>query len=185
MNDKKDNFALILYTCSERGPKSPFLLGINLEELKKNITDLVNSHIDDRDDLFLVDVLIKGHEGSRKVTVLIDSDDGINIDECAHLSRKLAIDLDEQELIKGKYLLEVSSPGIDFPLTMTRQYLKNIKRKVRVKLKDGNTIDGNLLEATNSEIRIDREMKVKNKVVFEEEIIPLQKVDQTNVLVTF
>jgi len=170
---------------NERGPESPFLLGNKLKTIKEKIIEITSGHIDDQKDLFVVDVVIAGHEGSRKISVLIDGDQGVNISEYARISRKLSNDLEEMDLIKGKYVLEVSSPGVDYPLSSARQYQKNIDRMIKVKKTDGGIVKGKLLGVSENTIFIDREEKIKNKVVLEKEEIPFEKIDQTNVLVTF
>jgi len=156
-----------------------------LETIKEKIIEIISGHIDDQEDLFVVDVLITGHEGSRKISVLIDGDQGVNINEYARISRKLSSDLEEMDLIKGKYILEVSSPGVDYPLSSSRQYQKNIDRMISVKKKDGEIVQGKLISVSENTIHINGESKIKNKVVLKEEEIPFEKIDQTKVLVTF
>jgi len=67
------------------------------------------------DQYFLVDVITKGNRGSQKIIVLVDGDDGISVDVCSRISRSLSRELDELDFVEGKYTLEVSSPGIDYP----------------------------------------------------------------------
>jgi ribosome maturation factor RimP len=81
---------------------------------------------------FPVEVSVK-HDGRGKlVRVLIDTDAGIKIDECAEVSRELGRHLDASGVIESSYRLEVSSPGIDQPLKLLRQYAKNIGRRYKV-----------------------------------------------------
>ena len=60
--------------------------------------------------------LLRGNVGNQKVLVLIDGDEGVNIDDCSKISRKVGPILEEGDFMPGKYLLEVSSPGLDHPL---------------------------------------------------------------------
>ena len=105
-------------------------------------------------DCFLVDIIIKPSKVSQKVTILVDSDEGITIQQCTSISRRLAKQLEELEVFAEAYTLEVSSPGLDQPLVLARQYQKNIGRNLKVTLKDGQVLQGNLVEATQSEIEL-------------------------------
>ncbi len=93
---------------------------------------------------YLVDCIVRGERGTRVVEVFIDSDTGITTELCASISRDLGTQLDANDIIPGRYRLEVSSPGLDRPLKLYRQYLKNIGRTLKVKY----TIDGTTVIAT-------------------------------------
>ena len=81
---------------------------------------------------FLVDVAVRGERGSSVVEVFIDTDRGITADQCAFVSRRLSSDLDRLNLIPGRYRIEVSSPGLDRPLKLPRQFARNLGRHLRV-----------------------------------------------------
>src|SRR3546814_11330188 len=86
--------------------------------------------------------------------VLVDGDQGISIQGCAAISRYVGFQLEENDAIAHAYRLEVSSPGIDRPLTMARQYRKNIGRSVQVSMQDNVTKTGKLLEVADNAITI-------------------------------
>lgn len=77
---------------------------------------------------FLVSHAERTERGRKVIQVFIDTDEGISIAQCADLSRELASKLDELNAIQEPYELEVSSPGIEKPLTLLRQYKKNVGR---------------------------------------------------------
>jgi ribosome maturation factor RimP len=81
---------------------------------------------------FLVDLSIRNERGGKLLQAFVDTDKGITIEECASISRDLAQELDRGDVIQGAYRLEVSSPGIDKPLLMLRQYRKNVGRRFKV-----------------------------------------------------
>jgi len=81
---------------------------------------------------FLVDVNIRGEKGSSVIEIYVDTDNGITADECAQVSRAIALELDQRSLIAGRYRLEVSSPGLDRPMKSVRQYRKNVGRRVSI-----------------------------------------------------
>jgi ribosome maturation factor RimP len=83
-------------------------------------------------DLFVVDVLVRGTEGNRVVEVFADSEGGAGIDDLTALSRRLSFALDADDVIPGKYRLDVSSPGADRPLVLSRQYPRHVGRTLRV-----------------------------------------------------
>lgn len=91
-------------------------------------------------DLFIVDIVYKPH----KLEVFLDSDTRLDLDLCAQISRWLGNKIEEQNLIEESYHLEVSSAGLDKPLKLHRQYLKNIGREVKVVLLDGKILEGQL-----------------------------------------
>ncbi|ERP32149.1 ribosome maturation factor RimP [Chitinivibrio alkaliphilus] len=74
--------------------------------------------------------------GSRTLRVLADSPDGITLDRCAEISRAISAYLDEVEFGTTPYTLEVSSPGVDRPLTTHGDFARNIGRDVRIRLKE-------------------------------------------------
>lgn len=96
--------------------------------------------------LYIVDIQVVGRQGGRiKVTILLDSDTGITIDECASISRRLGGQMDELNFFgESPFTLEVSSPGVDFPLTFPRQYIRNVGRQLTVTLLDGGIRRGRL-----------------------------------------
>ena len=105
-------------------------------ELKEHITKLAQEFLPD-DSYYLVEVVIKGSEARQKVLVLIDGDNGVNIDVCASISRQIGHNLEETETIAKAYTLEVSSPGVDHPLLSIRQYQGRIGKRLKITLKTG------------------------------------------------
>lgn len=132
---------------------------------------------------FVVDVSVLKHKPT-KITVFVDGDKGISIDDCATLSRLLAEQLDEQDLIKEAYTLEVSTPGIDHPLKLKRQYRANIGRNVKVQLTDKELLRGKLLHADEEKITLETQNKEKNKGLINREIL-FTDIEKTIVTVSF
>jgi ribosome maturation factor RimP len=84
--------------------------------------------------------------GKRKILrIFIDKNGGVNVEDCASVSRCLSEELDKEEnlsVIEGAYTIEVSSPGLDRPLKTKRDFERNVGRKVRIIQNDGKTIRG-------------------------------------------
>lgn len=120
------------------------------------IAHLLQPYLND-DTFYIVDIQVAGRRGGRiKVTILLDSDTGISIDECATISRQLGNDMEEQHLFDdAPFTLEVSSPGVDFPLTFARQYKRNIGRQLAVTLANGEQHRGTLVSADDAGIVLD------------------------------
>lgn len=94
--------------------------------------------------VFVVDVEFK--PGGGKLLVLIDSDGPLTIEQCRALNRHLSNKLDEADYGETPYTLEVSSPGVDRPLLLARQYQKHIGRELKITLKAKTELLGRLLE---------------------------------------
>jgi ribosome maturation factor RimP len=133
---------------------------------------------------FLVDVIVKGHKSAQKVLVVIDGDQGVTIDDCANLSRELSKVFDDLHLFEESYLLEVSTPGLDHPLKLKRQYFKNIGRKIKVTTFQG-TDEGKLMSVDDEKITLEKELgsgKQKETKLID---IAFTDIDKTFVLVSF
>ncbi|GIV59125.1 ribosome maturation factor RimP [Rhodocaloribacter litoris] len=107
---------------------------------------------------FIVEVRVRGRKGARVVEVFLDSDGPLGVDELARLSREIGFLLDVEELFDGRYHLNVSSPGLDRPLSLPRQYRKNVGRLLRVRYRAGDAVhslQGKLKSADDDGIEID------------------------------
>ena len=140
--------------------------------------------------IFVVDIIIKPSKVSQKISILVDSDEGITIQECTSISRRLAKQLEELEVFTEAYTLEVSSPGLDQPLILPRQYRKNVGRNLKVTLKTGDIVSGKLAEASDEIIRIILpEPKKKPKVPVDptllEKTIDMEMISKAMVEISF
>ena len=114
----------------------------------------------DQPQYFLVDLKIKP---TNNIKLFLDGDQGITIEKCISINRALYKQLEETGLFPNDdFSLEVSSPGLDEPLKLHRQYLKNKGRLVEILLKDGRKIEGKLLEVNEADLVVE-ETKGKNK----------------------
>ena len=151
--------------------------------IEKRVRELVEEKIADKPNLFLVNV--KMHSNG-KLIVLLDGDQGIGIDDCVAVSRHVGFHLEEENVIETAYNLEVSSPGIDYPLSSLRQYAKNMGRTLGIKMADGTKREGILSSITEDAIVIEEVIKEKGKKAETvESVIPLDKITETKVLISF
>jgi ribosome maturation factor RimP len=87
----------------------------------------------------------------RMLRVVVDSDVGVQLDAVAELSREISAALDESDAMGGApYVLEVTSPGTDRPLTEPRHFARNTGRLVKVRLADGGELIARIIRADES-----------------------------------
>lgn len=103
---------------------------------------------------YIVEVQVRGAKGSQSVNIFIDSDEGIGVDELARVSRELRFLIDTEEVLTGNYQLTVSSPGVDRPLKLPRQFRKNVGRTLQVHYKKA---EGGYTETTGELTLVDDE----------------------------
>ncbi|HTK65215.1 MAG TPA: ribosome maturation factor RimP [Pseudonocardia sp.] len=94
--------------------------------------------------------------GRRKlVRVVVDADSGVGLDDIASVSRQVAAELDEQdEVLGGPYTLEVTSPGVDRPLTAYRHWKRAHLRAVEITLAGGESLSGRVGRAGEDVVRV-------------------------------
>ena len=101
---------------------------------------------------------------SNNIKLFLDGDGGITIDKCVKVNRALYKKIEEAGLFRdGDFSLEVSSPGLEEPLKLTRQYRKNIGRLVEIQLLDGLKLEGRLTEVSEDGIIVEETKGKKNK----------------------
>jgi ribosome maturation factor RimP len=104
---------------------------------KIEIENIVNSHLEGKM-TFLVDIEVKK---GNVINVYVDSDEGVSIAECAELSRFIESCLDRE---KEDFELRVSSPGLDKPFKLLRQYNRYIGQEIKVFTTDDRKLEGEL-----------------------------------------
>jgi ribosome maturation factor RimP len=129
-------------------------------ETVKTVEGLVQAILAAEPGYFLVEVKVRP---TNNIKVFVDGDEGITIEKCVRFNRTLYKQLEEMGLFPGgDFSLEVSSPGLDEPLKLHRQYKKNVGRAVELVLQDGSKVEGKLLEAGLDGIIVE-ETKGRNK----------------------
>ena len=114
-------------------------------------------------DIFIVNIKVKP---TNNIKVYLDADSGFSIDKCTSVNRKLYAQIEATGMFPtGDFSLEVSSPGVDEPLTQLRQYKKNIGRKVAVTDNEDKEKTGLLKEVTEDHITLEIKGKKAKDVV--------------------
>ena len=154
-----------------------------IESEIEQIELLVDKLLASEPEYFKVAVKIKP---THNVKVFIDGDNGIAIEKCVYFNRQLYKMIDEAALYpSGEFSLEVSSPGVDEPLKLKRQYKKNVGRLVEVVFLDGSKKEGKLVEVAEEDIIIEQTTGKGKKSVTQQIVIPLNNIKTVTVQVQF
>src|SRR5690349_1949704 len=153
------------------------------EEQIRIIGEKVSSLLADHPSHFLVEVRIKP---TNNVKIFIDGDEGVILSDLIQYNRRLYPQLEESGLFpNGDFSLEVSSPGLDEPLKLFRQYKKNIGRFVEITFKDSTKKEGKLMEATEDGVIIETETGKGKKKEIKQESILFDQIKNTKIQVKF
>jgi ribosome maturation factor RimP len=152
---------------------------------KDKVSLLLEEALKDKPSLFAVGISISD---SFKITITLDDDNGVNLQDCIDVSRAVENNLDREE---QDFSLEVASFGVGSPLKLIRQYKKNVGRMLIVKLDSTTTIEAELVDATDENITLTWEAREPKKVGKGKETvqkrleIPYAEIKEAIVTVTF
>ena len=147
------------------------------------LTQKVEALIASDPELFLVEVKIKP---TNNIKVFIDGNQGVSIERLVQYNRRLYKQLEEEAMYPGgDFSLEVSSPGLDEPLKLHRQYLKNIGRFVEVTNAEGTKIEGKLLSADELTITVEEQKGKGKKMELVQHTIPFDTIKTTKIQIKF
>ena len=152
--------------------------------MRERVKQLLQNVLDEHPALFLIDLSISENN---QIKVIIDGDEGVKVEDCMAVSRGIEHNLDREE---EDFSLEVLSAGVSEPLTLFRQYKKNIGRKLNIRT-ETETIEGNLTAANEAAVTLQwktREPKPigKGKITVQKEaIVPYKNIVEAKVMITF
>lgn len=152
--------------------------------LRDKVENLLQEAFEENNSLFLIDLKV---DNNNHISVVIDGDSGVSVNDCIAVSRKIEHNLDREE---EDFSLDVASAGVSQPLSMPRQYRKNIGRKLAVTTSE-EKIEGELVKVEDDRITLQwkaREPKPvgKGKVtVNKEAVLPLEEIREAKVIITF
>lgn len=132
-------------------------LFIQKMNFKDRVNDLLEEGLAQHPDLFLIDFSISP---DYKISVVIDGDNGVNLQNCIDVSRSIEHNLDREE---QDFSLEVASAGATAPLKFPRQYRKNIGRKLEVTTEE-EQIEGTLVDAGETSIVLEWKTREPKKI---------------------
>ncbi len=129
----------------DEGDESPLFLYLRMNQDK--VKELLQEALQENESLYLIDLQFLANS---KIKVIVDGDSGVPLSECVRISRNIEHNLDREE---EDFSLEVTTPDISHPLTVKRQYKKNISRILKVKTAT-EEFEGTLTEATDDNITL-------------------------------
>jgi len=145
-----------------------------IEALLQPITDELG--------LDILKVSLSGGGRRQLLKVVVDHSDGINADHLARVSRGLALQMDAEDLIKGAYHLEVTSPGLDWPLQTVADFKRHQGEWVKVSLLEGTSLEGRnlgpVLDAGDEDVRFILSIETKKVKNNRQEVIAMAEVQK-------
>ncbi|MFF5206296.1 ribosome maturation factor RimP [Streptosporangium sp. NPDC000396] len=106
--------------------------------------------------LDLEDVTVTPAGKRRLLRVVVDRDGGVSLDDVAEVSLAVSATLDADDVMgNSPYVLEVSSPGVDRPLTEPRHWRRAVKRLVKADLRDGTSVEGRIVATDETGVELD------------------------------
>ena len=131
--------------------------------LSEKITELVQPAVE-KAGFFLEDVHVVSPGKHRIVTCIVDGQTPLNLDQVTSVSRDISELLDSAEFMDdAAFTLEVTSPGVDRPLTLPRHWQKNLNRLVKVVKLDGSVVNGRITSLEDAQVLLTEDIKGKSK----------------------
>jgi len=120
------------------------------QEIQEKILEIIS---ETNPDIYVVEIKFKRSKRS-VLLIRIDTDNGISLEDCIAVSRKVGRWMDETDIWDFEYSIEVTSPGVGEPLLLKRQYYKEVGRDLRVINVHATVIEGELVEVTDDYIAL-------------------------------
>jgi len=147
---------------------------------EKNIREPVEQVVNNRG-FFLIDLVFRGDRSNRVLEVYIDAEKDVSAEDCAEISREINKLIDEEKIFESGYRLEVSSPGINRPLKLLKQFPKHTGRKFDISYRESDSVKK--FSGTLKSIEGDKLFFVKSNN--EEIIVDFDSILNAKVLISF
>ena len=152
-------------------------------EIIELVSPVLDQLLQQEPNYFCVSIKVKP---THNIKIYLDGDQGLSIEKCSFFNRKLYRFIEEAAWFEdGDFSLEVSSPGIDEPLILNRQYQKNVGRKVKITFLDLSSKEGILKTVTEKDILIEWTEGKGKKAIVQTLLIPFDQRKTTIVQVQF
>ncbi len=151
---------------------------------KEKVLQLIANTLEEKN-IFVVSLSISP---ANSIRLFVDSMEGVKIEDCVRLSRDIEHNLDREA---EDFELEVSSAGLDMPLQVKQQYLKNIGREVEFFDKDGKKCQGSLVAANDTHFSVEQTRKVtvegkkKKQLLVETVHLAYDEVSKVKIVIKF
>lgn len=149
--------------------------------LKDQISELITPALQQAG-YFLEDINVVSPGNHRIVTVIVDGESALNLDQVTVASKLVSELIDEASFMgETPFTLEVTSPGIDRPLTLPRHFAKNVTRLVKITTNDGAVVTGRITSNTDADVTL----AVTEKKEIKEVIVALADIKRAVVEIEF
>lgn len=125
---------------------------------KDKVKVLLDEALTQKTSMFLIDLVVTE---DNKISITLDDDNGVILQDCMDISRAIEHKLDEEELI---YSIEVASAGVSTPLKFIRQYKKNVGRNLKVTTNELEKIEAKLTNADDEKITLEWQSREPKKI---------------------
>ncbi len=165
--------------------RKPFFVPTIDMDFRKKVEELLSEFLKEREDLFLIDLKISA---SDDITVILDGDSGVSLQDCLDASRAIEFNMDREE---HDFSLQVMSAGLSEPLSRPRQFQKNVGRDIEVLLNDSSEVEGELVKVDEEKVtlllryRKPKEIGKGKMDVEEEREIPYSEIKKALVAIKF
>ena len=124
-------------------------------DVKQRVSELIEEPIKS-EGFELAEVVVSQYKSTATLRVFVYGEHGVNIDQCAHLSRIVGDIIDGTDLFEDGYNLELSSPGLDRPLTTPLDFKYRVGETIRVKFTDAKRkkLQGEIVAANDGEVEL-------------------------------
>jgi ribosome maturation factor RimP len=154
---------------------------------KKKVKALAEERIEELDKgLYIVEINISS---GNLIRIELDAEEGnVAIEDCVSVSRNVEHNLDREE---QDFELQVSSAGLDKPLRVLKQYIKNIGEEVKVKLTDNSKLQGVLKDANEKGIIVETiskervEGRKKKETVIKDHELTFKEIKEIKIVISF
>ncbi|MFT5752877.1 MAG: ribosome maturation factor RimP [Flavobacterium sp.] len=125
---------------------------------KETVKVLLDEALSQKPSMFLIDLVVTE---DNKISITLDDDNGVILQDCMVVSRAIEHELDKDEL---EYSIDVASAGVSTPLKFIRQYKKNISRNIKVTTNELDKIEAKLIAADDEKITLEWQSREPKKV---------------------
>ncbi|CAM3738602.1 ribosome assembly cofactor RimP [Flavobacterium gelidilacus] len=125
---------------------------------KETVKVLLDEALSQNPSMFLIDLVVTE---DNKISITLDDDNGVNLQDCIVISRAIEHELDKDEL---EYSIDVASAGVSTPLNFIRQYKKNVSRNLRVTTNEMEKIEAKLVAADDEKITLEWQSREPKKI---------------------
>jgi ribosome maturation factor RimP len=149
------------------------------------VNQVTEAVLESRKDLFLIDLKI---DSSNKIIIILDGDNGVNLQDCIEVSRAVEAELDREE---QDFSIEVASAGVSSPLKLVRQFKKNLSRNLKVTKTDKEVIEAQLTGVSDENITLEWKAREPKKIgkgketVEKKLVLSYSEIKEATVIISF